>query len=167
MSETVDDDEPPRSVRWPWTRTGLSGIAAALLPAVWVTQYDGCTNQEEGPRTGVQLVQAIHWQELEFTLVLVLVLLATWLAPVAARAAPRLAWRLVAHAAGLAATVLYAMIVVIVLDPIFTRTVLEPAGRAVLTTVILSVFDAAGRALLGIAELVIERRARGQPALRR
>jgi hypothetical protein len=162
------DDEPPRSVRWPWTRVGLSGIVAALLPAAWVTQVDGCTQQEEGLRTGVQLVSAIRWDQLGAVAILSLVLLGTWLAPSVARAAKeRIGLRLLAHAVGLGATVLYALTIVFVLDPIFARTYLEPAGRAVLTTAILSVFDAAGRGLLGLAELVRERRARGQSSVRR
>jgi hypothetical protein len=141
----------PKSLRWPWTRTSLSGVIALMLPFTWVLQIDGCSETVEGRATGYDLLADLHFTAPDLTLALVLFVVALF--------APRAAWvaggpkpRLWVHAAGLFATaILVARGISLVIGTTQIRSV-QPAGLVVLVALVTAFVDAIARVAFGFIE---------------
>jgi hypothetical protein len=147
----------PKSLRWPWTRVGVSSVVAIMLPFTWVLQIDGCTETVEGRATGYDLVSELHFTTPDLLLALVLFVVALF--------AARAAWiaggpmpRLGVHVVGLFATsILVARGISLTLGTTQIRSV-QPAGLIVLVALVVAFVDAIARVGFGFMERMDERR---------
>jgi hypothetical protein len=141
----------PKSLRLPWTRAGMAGVVASMLPFTWVLQIDGCTESVEGRATGYDLLSDLHFTTPDLALAVVLFLLVVF--------APRAAWfagkpraRLGVHVLGLVATaILVTRGVSLVFGTTQVRAV-QPAGAIVLIAMAVAFFDAVARVAVGFME---------------
>jgi len=134
----------PRSGRWPWTRAGLSGVVALMVPFTWVLQIDGCTEMVEGRATGYDLLRDLDftWPDAALAAVLFVVAILT---PKAAAFAETKRGRVWIHVAGLVATaVLVARGISLVTGTTQIRSV-QPAGIIVLLALLGAFADAVAR----------------------